>query len=923
MLNLRLKILFLFYFCYQFLFFKSICSFFQIIGNAGMHSRPDVVNIGSILTLDSIVGKVAKIGLEAAVEDVNNDPTILSGIKLKLTVHDSNFSDFVSIMEALRFMETESVALIGPQSSVLAHMISHVVNKLQVPLLSFTATDPTLSSSQYPFFVRTTHSDAFQMAAVADIVEYYEWKQVVAIYTDDDHGRNGITSLADQLAAKRCKISHKAPIKPESTRAEIREVMLQVALMESRVIVVHTYVNWGLDILEVAQDLHMMDSGYVWITTNWLSTVIDTSSSANHPTKFFSNMQGVITLRSYTKDSQIKSKFAKKWESMTSLGMSTYPLYAYDTIWLLARALDNFFNQGGNISFSKDPELKDSCGGFFNLDSLSIFNEGKLLLKNILQVKMNGTTGPIEFTSDKNLIFPAFEVINVIGTGFRRVGYWSNSSRLSTTLPETIPNQTNSSGLLHSVIWPGQSVKKPLGWVFPHNGNQLKVGVPKQVSFKEFVEQIKETDMYRGYCIDVFTSAVNLLPYAVPYKFYSYGDGYHNPSLSDLVSLINAGVYDAVVGDTAITTNRTRMADFTQPFTESGLVVVAPVRRLNSETWSFLRPFSAKLWCVTVVFFLVVGAVVWILEHRINDEFRGPPRQQFITALWFSFSTLYFSHKQNMMSVLGRVILIMWLLVVLIISSSYIASLTSILTVQKLSSPIEGINSLQSSKDPIGYQQSSFVRNYLIEELGISETRLVPLNLPEDYEKALNYGPHNGGVAAVVDERPYVELFLSTRCQFSIVGPEFTKTGWGFAFPRDSQLAIDISTAILKLSENGELQRIHDKWLTRSACSSQGTKFAVDRLELKSFKGLFLICGVACLLALFIYLGLIIRQYTKHKPDLSEPSRPNLKSGGLKTFISFVDEKHDSARARFQKRIKERYKNDLSVKESQNHKSKK
>ena len=32
-----------------------------------------------------------------------------------------------------------------------------------------------------------------------------------------------------------------------------------------------------------------------------------------------------------------------------------------------------------------------------------------------------------------------------------------------------------------------------------------------------------------------------------------------------------------------------------------------------------------------------------------------------------------------------------------------------------------------------------------------------------------------------------------------------------------------MSTAILKLSENGDLQRIHDKWLMRSACTAQGT----------------------------------------------------------------------------------------------------
>lgn len=76
------------------------------------------------------------------------------------------------------------------------------------------------------------------------------------------------------------------------------------------------------------------------------------------------------------------------------------------------------------------------------------------------------------------------------------------------------------------------------------------------------------------------------------------------------------------------------MADFTQPYIESGLVVIAPVKKLNSNAWAFLRPFTAKMWCITAVSFLVVGVVVWILEHRINDDFRGPPKRQVITILW-------------------------------------------------------------------------------------------------------------------------------------------------------------------------------------------------------------------------------------------------------------------------------------------------
>lgn len=76
------------------------------------------------------------------------------------------------------------------------------------------------------------------------------------------------------------------------------------------------------------------------------------------------------------------------------------------------------------------------------------------------------------------------------------------------------------------------------------------------------------------------------------------------------------------------------MVDFTQPYIASGLVVVAPVRKQNSNAWAFLRPFSPLMWAVIVVFFLAVGAIVWILEHRENDDFRGPLKRQVITVFW-------------------------------------------------------------------------------------------------------------------------------------------------------------------------------------------------------------------------------------------------------------------------------------------------
>lgn len=92
-------------------------------------------------------------------------------------------------------------------------------------------------------------------------------------------------------------------------------------------------------------------------------------------------------------------------------------------------------------------------------------------------------------------------------------------------------------------------------------------------------------------------------------------------------------MFDAAVGDIAIVTNRTKLVDFTQPYIATGLVIVAPVKSMKSSAWVFLRPFTFQMWSVTGAFFFLVGFVIWILEHRINDDFRGPPRRQLITIL--------------------------------------------------------------------------------------------------------------------------------------------------------------------------------------------------------------------------------------------------------------------------------------------------
>jgi glutamate receptor, ionotropic, plant len=342
---------------------------------------------------------------------------------------------------------------------------------------------------------------------------------------------------------------------------------------------------------------------------------------------------------------------------------------------------------------------------------------------------------------------------------------------------------------------------------------------------------------------------------------------------------------DIVVGDVTITANRTGMVDFTMPFTESGWSMVVPVKNdTSTNMWIFLQPLTPSLWLASLAFFCFTGFVVWVMEHRINPEFRGTPWQQFGLIFYFAFSTLVFSHskftaykflcfcstflqprclnkqpalsqfaEEKLESNLSRFVVTIWVFVVLILTSSYTASLTSMLTVQKLKPAVTDIRELQRRGDFIGYQDGSFVEGKL-RNLGFDRTKMRNYSTAEQYAEALS----KGHVAAVFDEIPYLKLFLSQYCDgYTMVGPVYKIDGFGFVFPRGSPMTPDASHAVLALAEGEQMVQIEKKWFGKpGVCPSQDGNAALgsSNLSFKSFGGLFLITGVVSGLMLLIYL---------------------------------------------------------------------
>ncbi|KAM0017594.1 putative ionotropic glutamate receptor [Helianthus debilis subsp. tardiflorus] len=71
---------------------------------------------------------------------------------------------------------------------------------------------------------------------------------------------------------------------------------------------------------------------------------------------------------------------------------------------------------------------------------------------------------------------------------------------------------------------------------------------------------------------------------------------------------------------------------------------------------------------------------------------------------WFSFSRLVFAHREKLIRNLSRFVVIVWVSVVLVLTSSYTASLTLMLTVEQLRPTHTDINQIRKNGESVGYQ---------------------------------------------------------------------------------------------------------------------------------------------------------------------------------------------------------------------------
>lgn len=135
---------------------------------------------------------------------------------------------------------------------------------------------------------------------------------------------------------------------------------------------------------------------------------------------------------------------------------------------------------------------------------------------------------------------------------------------------------------------------------------------------------------------------------------------------------------------------------------------------------------------------------------------------------------------ERIVSNFTKLVEVMWVFVVLILSSTYTASLSSRLTVQRLQPSITKLEELIKNDHYVGYKEGSFIVDYL-KKMGFEASKLKPYKYLDDFDKGLSKGSQNGGISAFFVATLHSKLFLSKHCdKYMRIGPTYPTNGVSF-----------------------------------------------------------------------------------------------------------------------------------------------
>jgi polar amino acid transport system substrate-binding protein len=328
-----------------------------------------------------------------------------------------------------------------------------------------------------------------------------------------------------------------------------------------------------------------------------------------------------------------------------------------------------------------------------------------------------------------------------------------------------------------------------------HSAEPLRVAVAGEEPF------VVKGPPFSGVAVDVWEKIAAANAWTFQYTFF--------PTVDDGIQAVASGKMDVLAGNVGITKDRLSHVEFSQPFFRSGFQIMVPearphsVARLGEDLLDI-----AKM----QVFWYVAGAVValtvfvFLFERRHNPDFPKQRREGLAEAFYYVISLALTgkSTYKGFPGVLGRLVMVAWMILGIITVAYVTSSITSSMTLEKLGSRISGPQDLPGKTAAI--VSGSTAAHYL-QEKGI--TIFPAKDLASAVDAMMQHKAD-----AVVDDAPVLQSYDFNHPELPIteVGPVFAPQNYGFALAIGSPLRIPLNQALLEFGESRTLAGIFHEY---------------------------------------------------------------------------------------------------------------
>jgi polar amino acid transport system substrate-binding protein len=293
----------------------------------------------------------------------------------------------------------------------------------------------------------------------------------------------------------------------------------------------------------------------------------------------------------------------------------------------------------------------------------------------------------------------------------------------------------------------------------------------------------------------------------------------NNKNVTELIDSVSTNKSDVGIAGVSITAERENKIDFSYPMFRSGLsILTTDSTKSNSIVPPIFGQIGAVIWKYEflnlvmwmVLLSLIPATLLYLSERRKKDGFLDDENffRGVFSAYWWAITGIFGQEDRHPATKTGKAFGVVWMIFGVLFLAFFTAQITANLTSDQLNGSIHGIEDLKDKR--------------VASIKGTTSTKYLQVNSIDyieydDLNKAVESIDKKETVAVIYDQ-PALEYYAKTNKsnKYTVVGGAFTVEDYGIVLPNGSPLRKKINEELLKLYQNGEYNKIKEKWFGKA-----------------------------------------------------------------------------------------------------------